>query len=502
MLVSVPVDVLVVGAGPSGLFSAIELARHGVHARVVERDPHPHDQARATAIQPGTLELLARAGVGDAIVAASEHLRFGRVLDTDLQTISELDFAGAGCRWEYQCCLPQWRTEQILTERLGEFGVRVERGVSARSVQSSADGVRVRLERADGTAEVGEAAWVIGAGGAHSITRASMHEELAGDTYPGTALVGDVRVRGDLRRDGSAIIASAAGYVLLAPLPGDRWITFIGDLDDGEVERLGRDTSLEAVAGCMERRVGGKVSLADVAWAAPFRMHHRLARRLAGERRFLLGDAGHLSSPFGGEGLNSGLHDGCNLGWKLALATRGHARPGLLESFEVERVSADRHVLEVSGQLHALAYGAVESARTGVRLAPPAPDQLAALVRARCMLDVSYADSPLVGEYGAVGAGATGLPEPGVRYPDGEGLAGTRHHVVLFGDADEVAAARLRERWAGLVDVASVRDGRAPSALLIRPDGYVGFRASPADAAGIEALDAHLGTYMFPAPGG
>ncbi|MBV8733803.1 MAG: FAD-dependent monooxygenase, partial [Solirubrobacterales bacterium] len=262
---------------------------------------------------------------------------------------------------------------------------------------------------------------------------------------------------------------------------------------------LGRESPLETMAAFMKRRLGANVALDDVAWAAPFRMHHRLSRRLAGERRFLLGDAGHLSSPFGGEGLNSGLHDGCNLGWKLALAARGHAGPGLLESFEHERVSADRHVLEVSGQLHALAHAAVESARTGVRPAPPPPEQVAALVRARCMLDVEYADSPLVGEYVAGGADATGLPGPGVRYPQGLELAGTRHHILLFGDAEEAAAARLRDRWGALVGVAHVTDA-TPSALLIRPDGYVGFRAVPADATGIEALDAHLRTYLFPTP--
>jgi 2-polyprenyl-6-methoxyphenol hydroxylase-like FAD-dependent oxidoreductase len=109
------VDVLVVGAGPSGLFSAVELARHGVQARVVERDPKPHHQARAAAIQPGTLELLARAGLVDRILAASEHLRFARLLDPNLEVISELNFAGTGCRWDFQCNLPQWRTEQILS---------------------------------------------------------------------------------------------------------------------------------------------------------------------------------------------------------------------------------------------------------------------------------------------------------------------------------------------------------------------------------------------------
>ncbi|MGN6166542.1 MAG: FAD-dependent oxidoreductase [Solirubrobacteraceae bacterium] len=120
------VDVLVVGAGPSGLFSAIELARHGVPALVVEREPEPHHQARATSIQPGTLELLARAGVADGIVAESEHLQFGRLLDANLEVISELDLARTGCRWEFQCNLPQWRTEQVLAERLRELGITVQ----------------------------------------------------------------------------------------------------------------------------------------------------------------------------------------------------------------------------------------------------------------------------------------------------------------------------------------------------------------------------------------
>lgn len=499
MLVGVAVDVLVIGAGPSGLFSALELKRQGVRVRLVERDPEPHHQARATAVQPGTLELLARAGVADALLASSEHLRFARVLDTNLEVISELDFAGAGCRWEFQCNLPQWRTEQILSERLEELGLTVERGVAALSIESKADGARVHLERSDGMVEIAETAWVIGAGGAHSITRASMDEELAGATYPGTALVADVRVSGGLSRDGGALIATANGYVLLAPLPDDRWITFIGDLDDEELERLQSDSPGGAVGALMHRRLGSNVAVEDVSWSASFRMHRRLAKRLVGERCFLLGDAGHLSSPFGGEGLNSGLHDGCNLGWKLALAVRGHAGPALLDSFEHERLSADRHVLEVSDRLHGLARAAVESARTGIRAAPPSPDQVAALVRSRCMLDVSYADSPIVGECVAVGAQLPRLPAAGARYPEGDKVAGERHQVLLFGAADEAGAARLQDRWAGLVEVTRVADGTPSSALLIRPDGYVGFGATPADAAGIEALNAHLGKYMVPA---
>ena len=447
-------DVLVIGAGQAGLFAALELARRGVRARVVERAPKPHRQARATALQPATLEILQQAGCLDPVLGASVHVRFARVFDAGLTCLSEQAFAGAGCRWEFQCSLPQWRTEQILTERLTDLGGGVDRGISVVSVTEREDGVLAGLEEADGTRRQAEAAWVIGAGGAHSTTRASMGEHLAGSTYPGTALVADVRVTCGLPRDGSALIGCPEGYVFLAPLPGGRWLTFVGDLDRQEAGELGHDPAPGPVTAAIGRRIpAGLVRVDDVAWASTFRMQRRLVPRLADSRRFLLGDAGHLSSPFGGEGLNSGLHDGANLAWKLALEVRGRARPGLLESFAVERMAADRQVLEVSDRVHELARAAVQSARTGSFPAPPGPGAVAALVRSRCMLDISYAGSPLAGEHVGPGGHVLEGPGPGDRYPDRACLTGPRHTLLLFGDVPESEVTPLRRRWRDTVDM-------------------------------------------------
>jgi 2-polyprenyl-6-methoxyphenol hydroxylase-like FAD-dependent oxidoreductase len=211
-----------------------------VQARVIERELRRPRQARAAALQPGTLEILAQAGVIEQVLAHSVQLDFARVFDAALRPVAETAFAGtgAGCPWEFQCSLPQWRTEQILADRLTELGGSVEGGVEAVSPDDTHDRVQVELKHADGAAERTEARWVIGAGGAHSVTCESMAGGvLAGQTYPGTALVADVAVSCNLPRDGSALIASPAGYVLLAPLPDERWLTFAGDLDDDEIGR-------------------------------------------------------------------------------------------------------------------------------------------------------------------------------------------------------------------------------------------------------------------------
>jgi 4,5-epoxidase len=326
-----------------------------------------------------------------------------------------------------------------------------------------------------------------------------MAEELVGETYPGTSLVANVRVDCSLPRDGSALVASANGYVMFAPLPGERWINFVGDVDPGEIEQLASGNPMDMIAAAYERRVGDALRLQDVEWASTFQMHNRAVVHVADGHRFLLGDAAHLSSPFGGEGLNSGIQDGQNLAWKLALQLRGRARPALLQSFAPERHAAAQHVREVSDSLHQTVRDAIEAARTEAVANPASAEEAAALLRARTMLDITYAGSPIVGEYVGPGGDPAAAPGPGDRYPDRTSLDGTAHHLLLDGPVDDAELARLRDRWRGVMEiVANSGVGQAPSAVLVRPDGHVGFRASPADTAGLRALDAQLDSYLVP----
>ena len=182
--------VLIVGTGPAGLFAACELVRHGVKPRVVERRLAPHHEARGTALQPATLDIIDRAGLIEPFLRTGVRIRQAQLLGPGLQEISTTQFAGIGCRYEFQCSLPQWQTETILRDHLKSLGIAVEYGTEVKSIEDDAVGLRVTLD-VGGRTESFAAAYVLGAGGAHSVTRHSMQEHLDGETYDGRFIVAD-----------------------------------------------------------------------------------------------------------------------------------------------------------------------------------------------------------------------------------------------------------------------------------------------------------------------
>ncbi len=492
---------LIVGSGPAGLFAACELVRHGVTPRVVERRSAPHHEARGTALQPATLDIIDRAGLIEPFLRTGVRIRRAQLVGPGLLEISTTHFAGIGCKYEFQCSLPQWRTETILRDHLQGLGIAIEYGTEVKSIEDDAAGLRVTLD-VGGRTESFAAAYVLGAGGAHSVTRHSMQEHLDGETYDGRFIVADAKVGLPSPPDCSRIVVGPTGFGLFSPLPDDRRLIFVDRHEADWRSELPTAAELGALLGT---RVGVDVGLHDLRWVSYFKMHMRAAERASDGRRFLLGDAAHLSSPLGGEGLNAAFMDAADIAWKLALVIRGEAKPSLLESYAIERGIADRHVLDVSDEVHRSVMKFVAMCHGGASPAAPPPDPVEdmASARRRSMLDISYAGSALVGEAGGMADGVS----PGSRFPGCHLLGGTRHHLIVSGKVPRLD--RLRARWDGLVSIAdaSTMDfdvaTAVPSggAILVRPDGFIGFRVAPADERTMDALDAHLATYLIPRAG-
>jgi 2-polyprenyl-6-methoxyphenol hydroxylase-like FAD-dependent oxidoreductase len=492
--------VLIVGTGPAGLFAACELLRHGVVPRIVESRAVPHHETRGTALQPAVLESIERAGLIEPFLAASVHIRQVQLIGPGLVKIAATSFSDTGSKYEFQCSLPQWRTETILRDHLKARGIEIEYDTDVKSIEDDADGLRVTLE-CGGRTEVLTATYVLGAGGAHSVTRHSMQEKLEGETYSGRFIVADLKAQLPCPPECGRVFVAPAGFVLFSPLPEDRWLIFVNR--DAADERSEPPTESE-LGALLKARVGIDVAPHDVSWVSYFKMHKRATTRLSDGRRFLLGDAGHLSSPMGGEGVNAALMDAADIAWKLALVIHGVAQPALLDSYAVERGIADRHVLEASDEVHGFVMNLIATCEGGgVPFVPPQnPAESKASARRRLMLDVSYEGSEFVGQ---AGADMEGLA-PGVRFPGWLRLHGPVHNLVVFGDAPGLAD--LRARWGKLVSVvdgskldaveAGVPNG---GAILVRPDGFIGFRAAPADEATMKALDAHLASYFVPNAG-
>jgi 2-polyprenyl-6-methoxyphenol hydroxylase-like FAD-dependent oxidoreductase len=492
-------SVLIVGAGPAGLFAACELLRHGVRPRVVERRLVPHREARGTALQPAVLAMLDKSGLIEPFLCAGVRIRQVQLLGPGLREIANVSFADSGYAYNFQCSLPQWRTEALLRENLDRLGLQVEFGTEVTSIDDDVDGVRVKLETG-GRTEVVTAAYVLGAGGGHSVTRHSMQEHLTGETYGGRYFVADAKIGLPCPLECGRVIVGPTGFVLLSPLPDGRRLIFV-NRDEADMQcELPTEAEFSTL---LNGRIGLDVGLTDLQWVSPFNMHKRMVERLSDGRRFLLGDAAHLASPVGGEGLNAALMDAADIAWKLALVMRGAAKPSLLNSYAIERELADRHMLEVSGEIHSFVMELV--AMCGGGREPNVPrgnsEQNLKTLRRRLMLDVSYAGSALVGQ---VGGGPEGL-SPGERFPAWHLLAGTGHHVIVFGEAPRMDYFCARwDRLVQVVDASSMHFDAAEAgvpdggAILVRPDGFIGFRAVPADETTMEALDAHLAIYLVP----
>lgn len=497
-------EVLIIGAGPSGLFAACELARHGVQARLIEQESGPHQQSRATGIQPSTLEVFHRAGLLHRFLESAHPIHGAQILDHALAPAFSTSFAGMDTPYSFLCSIPQWRTEELLEEHLTALGGAVQRRTCAESIVADAGGSRVRLRHADGTAETVWAKYLVGACGARGLVRGVLHEHLEGTTYPFRYLVADLTGDIPLATDRVCLAISKVGLVMIAQLPEKRWLAVI-DLPEGDLPQ--QAPALEDVRAAMQTHLRTVPQLHELRWASVFHTHRRIAPRFGDDCRFLVGDAAHICSPFGGEGMNAGLQDGADLAWKLALVSQGLGRSVLLDAYEMERQCAANQVLASADAARNMYYRLVEMAATGQKITPPPRDD-SHPVTAPSMLDLSWPDSPIVGEL-TTGA-ARSLPRPGQRFRDRTKLHGTKHHLLVFEGTNNAVPdlEQFRQRWSRQVEtlngnelgaeVAARAGLDAGGAVLVRPDGFVGYRTDVWNPAALAALDAHLEKQLVP----
>ncbi|MFI5683642.1 FAD-dependent monooxygenase [Streptomyces sp. NPDC051636] len=443
-------DVLIVGAGPTGLSLGIDLARRGVEALVVERGPGLSPGSRGKGLQPRTLEVFEDLGVLDAILEAGGSYPVGMIWQDGQQAGEHQMFDPAedgeeGSPYTGPWMVPQWRTQEILFTRLAELGGKVAFDREVVGLDQDADGVTVRF--ASGTAV--RARYAVAADGGRSAVRRALGTGMTGETVdPNPMLVADVRITG-LGRDYLHIFPQRGedgGFLVIWPLAGTEDFQLAARFPDGSDPDLSLAGVRKVVA---ERTHIAPEDVTEVLWSSDFRPRAALADRFRDGRVFLAGDAAHVHSPAGGQGLNTSVQDAYNLGWKLGAVLRGEAPAALLDTYEEERRPNAAHMLDLSTGVHRGEVRRGEATR---------------------QLGIGYRESSLTVETRAT---VTGV-RAGDRAPDGT-VGGVRlfdafrgPHWTLLGDAS------------GVPEPVRVVRGPAPESygpglFLVRPDGYVGW---------------------------
>ncbi|TAM05381.1 MAG: FAD-binding monooxygenase [Paraburkholderia sp.] len=410
--------VLIVGAGPTGLAAAMSLARARIPVRLIDRAPEPGRHTRAIGIQARTLELFEQHRIVEPFLELGHRAHVANLYSNGLRR-ARLDFDPLLTRYPYLLFLDQAVTERILTDHLATLGVEVERGSELLTFTQGSAGVNAEVRRANGRSESIRSAYLIAADGAHSTIRHKLAMKFDGETLAQSFLLADVAAETPWPDDEFHVFASGDGLAALFPFGKGRW-RLIADCKaavPAAPEGAIPVPTLEECRAIVERRVHHPVSLADMTWASYFSVNSRMVRELRMERVFFAGDAAHVHSPAGAQGMNTGIQEAFNLGWKLARVLAGGAPERLLDTYHAERYPIERLVLQQTSFMMQLAeadHGPMKLLRERVMPALVALGPLRDAARqAVSELSIQYRRSPLTLEHMVDGG-----PRAGERAPD------------------------------------------------------------------------------------
>jgi 2-polyprenyl-6-methoxyphenol hydroxylase-like FAD-dependent oxidoreductase len=487
--------VLIIGAGPTGLVLALWLTKLGVSVRIIDKTAEPGTTSRAVAVQARTLELYRQLDLSGAVAAAGIKVAGLNLWVSGTKAARvPLGRMGAGLSpFPYALTYPQDAHERLLIDRLDALGVRVERRTELVRFEQHPASVRAVLKRPDGSEETCEAAYLAGCDGARSTVRETLATGFPGGTYSGLFYVADVDAAGPAADGEIHVDLEQADFLAVFPLKGVGRLRLIGPVS-WEPAREHREPTFDDIGERATENL--KLAITNVNWLSTYHVHHRVAARFREGRAFLLGDAAHVHSPVGGQGMNTGIGDAVNLAWKLAAVLNGGACDRLLATYERERIGFARRLVATTDRAFTVVTKQGRVAQwVRTRLVPliaPLLFRVAPvrrfLFRTVSQIGINYRNSPLsVGAAGGV-RGGDRLPwvQTGPGTDNFAALASLTWQVHVYGEprpglAEVCADLQLPlHRFAWQSEMR--RAGLLRAALyLVRPDGYVALAAPYAD---------------------
>lgn len=481
-------DVVIIGAGPTGLVLALWLTRLGVRVRVVDKTAEPGTTSRALAVQARTLELYRQVGLANAVIAGGRQMEAVNLWVAG-KKVAHAVFGEMGTGlspFPYALIFSQDEHERLLIERLAAEGIAVERQTELAGFEQTVDRVRARFTRADGSTDECEAAYLAGCDGARSAVREGLAIGFPGGTYHHVFYVADVAARGAAMNGELHAAFDRTDFLAVFPLKEDGRARLIGTVrpdaghqDDG---LSWNDVSTRVIEWM-------RIDVTRVHWFSTYHVHHRVADQFRKGRAFLLGDAAHIHSPVGGQGMNTGIGDAVNLAWKLAAVLRGRAPASILDTYETERIAfARRLVLTTDEAFTGVTSNGAIARVVRLHLLPLVLPRLLAFAPIRRFMFRTVSQTAVHYRASALSEGRAGPVHGGDRLPwvreDGRHvdnfapLTSLDWQVHVYGDPgpDVQAICQTRRlplhvfRWRAEMH----RTGLRPNALyLVRPDGYV-----------------------------
>lgn len=491
-------DVLIVGAGPTGLVLALWLSRLGVQFRIIDEAGEAGTTSRAMIVHARSLEFYRQLGIADTVIAAGEkagllEAHLGRKVTA---RIPFGDFGNGLSPFPFMLILPQDVHEQVLEAELKRVGVSVERNCKLAGIDQTNNGHRLRLTTARGEEGI-ECEYLCGCDGARSTVREQLGIGFPGETYDQVFFVADAALTGRIADDKPHMALTDRDMLGIFPLKRRTNWRLIGIVPRSVTKDI-HNVTYEDVADHVRRYAGLEAS--KVNWFSTYHVHLRVAESFRKGRAFLLGDAGHIHSPAGGQGMNTGIGDASNLGWKLAAVLQGRAAPALLDSYPAERIAVAQHILRSTDRIFSFQADPSWHMRMARRWFTPLMPALMRIERIRRFVFRTISQIALAYPGSPIRAGSAGQVRAGDRLPwfsisesrdNHEALQALDWQIHVYGDvtgALETCCAKFglglcKFRWT----LAARGAGFAENALyLVRPDGHVGLAAPKEDVLALE----------------